>query len=209
MGRVLVGHLHDPLTGTWGHYQGGPSATHSPQRRLPPFRPVDKIFSVSSMQHSIDFPAAQRKVEGKGECACVCVCASVWISGVGAGSKSRVGPARGGGGKQGLREARAWLRSQLTCRSPSCSLRAPAPTHPVPFLLPPSPSFPFSPPSLAGPSTYPPHHFPSDQRTNEEDVPANWGSNFPQLVSGLREQERADPPRSAAHGGGGGGAVMG
>lgn len=79
-----------------------PLVTHSPQRRLPPFRPVDKIFSVSSLPHSIDFPAAQRKVEGKGECACLCACVRVWISGVGAGSKSRVGPAKEGWfGKQG------------------------------------------------------------------------------------------------------------
>lgn len=69
--------------------------------------------------------------------------------------------------------------------------------------------FPLFPSFSRWPLHLPPPHFSSDQRTNEEDVPANWGSNFPQLGSGLREQERADPPRSAAHGGGGGGAVMG
>lgn len=206
MGRVVVGHLHDPLTGTQGHYQGGPLPLTAHSGDCLRSDLVDKIFSVSSMQHSIDFPAAQRKVEGKGECACVCAYVSVWISGVGAGSKSRVGPATGGG-KQGLREARAWLRSQLTCRSPSCSLRVPAPTHPVPFFLPPLLLSPF--PLLLSLAPPPTPYFPSDQRTSEEDVPANWGSNFPQLVSSLREQERADPPRSAAHGRGGGGAVMG
>lgn len=86
--------------------------------------------------------------------------------------------------------------------------RAPAPTHPGPSLLPPSPSFPYSPPFLTARSTYL-FTFESDQRTNEEAIPANWGSNFPQQVSWLLEQVRADPPRSAAHGGGERGAVMG
>lgn len=132
---------------------------------------------------------------------------SAWLAGAGAGIKSRVGPARGGG-KQALREASARLRSGLTCGSPSFLLRAPAPTpqYPLSTLL---RLLPLSPPSLSSCPLSLPSSPPFDRRTHEEDVQANRGSNFPQLVSGLREQERAGPPPSAAPGGGGGAAVTG
>lgn len=84
--------------------------------------------------------------------------------------------------------------------SPSSSVFfLPAPSNPrlVSWHFPPAPH----------PRSHP--TFSSDPRTNEGDVPANWGSNFPRLVSRLREQLRAASPRPAAHGGGGRGTVMG
>ena len=131
-----------------------------------------------------------------------------------------MGRARGGERGEAAREnreAKAWLGSQLTCGSSSCSLRAPAPTHPVPSPLLPPYSFSISPATShlvswhSPPAPHPCRHptFSSDPRTNEGDIPANWGSNFPRLVSRFREQLRAASPRPAAHGGGGRGTVMG